>query len=156
MAFSRYFCPTRLKVIHTYIDTLMVVAAMQGADQHMRSSLGFSILPKDTSACRTGETNQRLITRCWLYPWAIATPIFPVLDYGDTVYSHVPVSVLKPLYAVYHSALRFIAGAGFQTHHCVLYSTVGWTSLGQRRKQHSILFIYKAIIGKQLTTSESN
>ena len=26
----------------------MVVAAMQGPDQHIRSSLGFSILPKDT------------------------------------------------------------------------------------------------------------
>ena len=31
------FCPKRL---HTYIYTLMVVAAMQGANQHIRSSLG--------------------------------------------------------------------------------------------------------------------
>ena len=35
----------------------MVVAAMQGADQHGRSSLGFSILPKDTLTCRPGESN---------------------------------------------------------------------------------------------------
>ena len=37
----------------------MVVAAMKGADQHIRSSLGFSILPKDTSTCRPGESNQQ-------------------------------------------------------------------------------------------------
>ena len=34
-------------------------AAMQGADQHIRSSLGFSMLPKDTLTCRPGELNQR-------------------------------------------------------------------------------------------------
>ena len=33
--------------IRTYIHTLMAVAAVQGA-RHIRSSLGFSILPKDT------------------------------------------------------------------------------------------------------------
>ena len=52
--FSRRFCLKRLTVIHT----LMVVAAMQGADQRIRSSW-FSILPKDTSTWRPGESNQR-------------------------------------------------------------------------------------------------
>ena len=37
----------------------MVVAAMQAPDQHIRGSLGFRILPKDTSTCRPGESNQR-------------------------------------------------------------------------------------------------
>ena len=37
----------------------MVVAAIQGADQHIRSSLGFSILPKDTSTYGPGESNQQ-------------------------------------------------------------------------------------------------
>ena len=37
----------------------MVVAAMQGANQHIRSSLGFSILPKDTLTCQPGESNQQ-------------------------------------------------------------------------------------------------
>ena len=59
-AFSECLCPKRLTVIQTYFHTLMVVAAMQGADQHIRSSLGFSILPKDTLACNPGESNQRL------------------------------------------------------------------------------------------------
>ena len=44
---------------HTHIHTLMAVAAMQGADLHIRSSWGFSILPKATLTCRPGESNQR-------------------------------------------------------------------------------------------------
>ena len=39
------------------MHTLM--AALQRADWLIRSSLGFSILPKDTPACRPGELNQR-------------------------------------------------------------------------------------------------
>ena len=55
---SRRFCPKQLTVIHTYIHTLMAVAATQSANQHIRSSLGFSILPKDTST----------FSKCdWLY-----------------------------------------------------------------------------------------
>ena len=38
----------------------MPVAAIQGADQHIRSSLGFSILPTDILTCRTGESNRQL------------------------------------------------------------------------------------------------
>ena len=34
-------------------------AAMQGADQHIRSSFGFSILPKDSFTCRLRELNQQ-------------------------------------------------------------------------------------------------
>ena len=37
----------------------MVVAAMQGADQNIRSNLGFRILPKDTLICIPGELNQQ-------------------------------------------------------------------------------------------------
>ena len=63
-ASSRHFYPKQLAVIHT----LMAVAAM-----HIRSSLGFSILPKDTLTCRPGNrTSDLLNTKCWLYPWATA------------------------------------------------------------------------------------
>lgn len=48
----------------TYIHTMMEVAAMQGADQHIRNS----ILPKDTSACRQGESNQQPLITKTLYP----------------------------------------------------------------------------------------
>ena len=50
------FSPKRLTV--TDIHTHTAVAAMGGADEHIRGSLGFSILPKDTSTCRPGESNQ--------------------------------------------------------------------------------------------------
>ena len=53
------FCPERLTVLHKYIHTLMAVVAMQGAGQHVRNSLGFSILPKDTLTYTHGEWNQR-------------------------------------------------------------------------------------------------
>ena len=58
--FSRLFSPKQLIVSQTHIHTLMAVAAMQGADQHIRNSLGLSILSRDTSNCRPGELNQRL------------------------------------------------------------------------------------------------
>ena len=70
----------RLTVIHTYIHTLIAVAAMQGAVQHISSSLGFSILPKDTSTWGTDrgtETSVLPITRRWLYPWAIVAQDWP-------------------------------------------------------------------------------
>ena len=40
---------------------------------------------------------------------------------------------------IHHSAYR--------THHCILYSLVGWTSLTSRRMLHWYTFIYKAILG---------
>ena len=47
-------------------------------------------------------------------------------------------SVLKPLDTVYHSALRFISGEPYMTHHCVLYERVGWPSLVDRRNKQTI------------------
>ena len=44
---------------NSYTDTLMAAAVMHGADQHIRSSLRFSIFPNVTLACRPGESNQR-------------------------------------------------------------------------------------------------
>ena len=60
---SRRFSPKWLAVIHTYFHTPIGVAATQGAAQHIRSSLGFSILPKDTSTCRPGESNRKFTTQ---------------------------------------------------------------------------------------------
>ena len=38
----------------------MAAAAMQGANQHIRSSFwGLSMLPEDTSTCKLEESNQR-------------------------------------------------------------------------------------------------
>ena len=70
-----------------------------------------------------------------------------VLDYGDVIYRNAAPSVLKPLDTVYHSALRFISGEHYRTHHCILYDRVGWPSLVDRRNKHWYLFIFKTIDG---------
>ena len=59
-AFSRCFL-SKATYSNSHIPSYTVggAAAMQGADQHTRSILGFSILPKVTSTCRPGETNQQ-------------------------------------------------------------------------------------------------
>ena len=69
------------------------------------------------------------------------------LDYGDIIYRNASATTLKTLDSVYHSALRFITGDSYSTHHCILYNKVGWPSLATRRDQHWFLFIYKALIG---------
>ena len=44
--------------LYIHIHKLMELADMQRADQHIRSSLGFSILPKDTLTHWPGDWNQ--------------------------------------------------------------------------------------------------
>ena len=70
-----------------------------------------------------------------------------VLDYGDILYRHASATTLHPLKAVYHSALRFITGESYSTHHCDLYSKVEWTSLSNRCDRQWYLYIFKALSG---------
>ena len=62
---------------------------------------------------------------------------------------HATASTLKQLDSVYHSAIRFITGNSYNTHHCALYGKVGWPSLSLRRSYHWHLFIFKAVSGKR-------
>ena len=71
-----------------------------------------------------------------------------VMDYGDTIYGNAAPTTLEPLKTAYHSAIRFITGDAFRTHHCLLYDKVGWLSLENRRKLHLYMLIFKALIGK--------
>ncbi len=87
------------------------------------------------------------------FPWSIRKRltdalVLSVLDYGDIIYRNASATTLKPLDALFHSALRFITGDSYTTHHCILYNKVGWPSLTVRRDQHWFLFIYKALIRK--------
>ena len=70
------------------------------------------------------------------------------LDYGDIIYGNAAPTTLEPLNTAYHSAIRFITGDAFRTHHCLLYDKLGWLSLENRRKLHLYMFIFKALIGK--------
>ena len=47
----------------------------------------------------------------------------------------------------YHASLRFLPNCKALTHHCELYSRVGWPALATRRLCHWHTFIYKAILG---------
>ena len=78
----------------------------------------------------------------------IESVFMSVLDYGDVIYRHAAVTTLKALDSVYHSALRFITQDKYNTHHCVLYDKVGWTSLAARRDYHWYQFIFKGISGR--------
>src|SRR4029434_3433276 len=78
----------------------------------------------------------------------VQSTILSVLDYGDIVYMYAAPSTLKLLDSVYHSAIRFVTGDAFRTHHCNLYKNVGWSPLADRREKHCIVFVYKALVGK--------
>ena len=77
----------------------------------------------------------------------IESVFISVLDYGDVIYGNASLSTLKTLDAMYHSALRFITGDRYGTHHCTLYNKVGWPALSERRDFHWKILIYKTIIG---------
>lgn len=64
-----------------------------------------------------------------------------VMDYGDVIYRQASAAALKPLDAVYHSALRFITGESYMTHHCILYDKVGWP-FSHWKTQQSLGSIY--------------
>ncbi len=74
--------------------------------------------------------------------------VLPILDYGDVVYRSASKTLLHKLDVIYHTAIRFVTGASFNTHHCHLYSLLNWPSLHSRRQIHWFLFIYKSLIGK--------
>lgn len=54
---------------------------------------------------------------------------------------------LHALDTVFHGALRFITNLKSLTHHCLLYSLVGWFSFFIQRWMHWHLFIYKTVLG---------
>ena len=77
----------------------------------------------------------------------IEATFLSVLDYGDIIYKIATPSILKPLDTVYHSALRWVTGDSYGTHHCTLYENAGLPSLSERREMHWYLFVLKAIAG---------
>uniref|UniRef100_A0A3B1IPA0 Reverse transcriptase domain-containing protein n=1 Tax=Astyanax mexicanus TaxID=7994 RepID=A0A3B1IPA0_ASTMX len=77
----------------------------------------------------------------------VEATLLSVLDYGDVIYKYESASSLKLLDPVYHSALRFITGDPYRTHHCDLYRKVGWPPLAARREMHWLILIYKTLSG---------
>jgi hypothetical protein len=56
--------------------------------------------------------------------------ILHMLDYGDVIYRSSGKGALKRIDVLYHSAIRFATNAPYRTHHCTLYPSVNWSSLG--------------------------
>lgn len=101
----------------------------------LKFTLGFLYRMK---ACFSLDSRKRLVVALFLSQ----------LDYGDTIYRFASPTTLSKLDPLYHSALRFITNKSFRTHHCTLYSLVGWPSLFTRRLFHWYFLIYKIILGK--------
>jgi hypothetical protein len=101
----------------------------------LRPKLGFFFRSKN---CFPFEARKKLVESAFL----------SIIDYGDLLYMHAATTLLRKLDCVYHAALRFVSGAESRTHHCILYDSLAWSSLHQRRKLHMYLFIAKALLGK--------
>jgi hypothetical protein len=52
--------------------------------------------------------------------------ILPILDFGDVIYKIASNTLLSKLDGVYHSAITIVP---YTTHHCDLYTLVGWSLL---------------------------
>ncbi len=107
----------------------------------------------DNLACKLGQKVGFLYRNKSCFPMfcrkrIVEATLLSILDYGDVIYRHAAASTLKNLDSVYHAALRFITGASYDTHHCLLYASTGLTSLAMRREAHWLLFIFKSLLCK--------
>lgn len=71
-----------------------------------------------------------------------------IINGRTLLYIIAPNFLLKKLDVTYHSVIRFVTNAPYNTHHCELYALVGWPSLTMRRLTHWYQLIYKSLLGK--------
>lgn len=114
-------------------DSLTFKPHVETLVKKLRLKLGFYFRNR---MCFSFNVKKRLVEATFL----------PVLDYGDHLYMHASSQCLHRLDTVYHASLRFITNCKVLTHHCDLYSRVGWPALATRRLCHWYIFIYKAIL----------
>lgn len=131
----------KIELVHTYKylgilidDSLTFKPHVENLVKNLKLKLRFYFQNK---LCFSFNTKKRLVAATFL----------PVLDYGDILYMNASAQCLRMVDSVYHASLRFITNRKFQTHHCELYSQVGWPALVSRRNSHLYSFIYKAILG---------
>uniref|UniRef100_A0A3P9K1B3 Reverse transcriptase domain-containing protein n=1 Tax=Oryzias latipes TaxID=8090 RepID=A0A3P9K1B3_ORYLA len=130
-----------IEVVHEYKylgvlidDSLTFKPHVENLVKKLRLKLGFYFRNK---LCFSFEVKKRLVAATFL----------SVLDYGDLFYMNASAQCLRMIDTVYHSSLRFITNCKTMTHHCELYSRVGWPALTIRRRIHWYTFIYKALLG---------
>lgn len=131
----------KIELVHTYKylgilidDSLTFKPHVENLVKNLKLKLRFYF---QNTLCFSFNTKKRLVAATFL----------PVLDYGDILYMNASAQCLRMVDSVYHASLRFITNCKFQTHHCELYSQVGWPALVSRRNSHLYSFIFKAILG---------
>lgn len=130
-----------IEVVHEYkylgvlIDnSLTFKPHIEQLVKKLKLKLGFFFRNK---LCFSFEVKKRLVTATFL----------SVLDHGDLFYMNASSSCLQMVDTVYHASLGFITNCRAMTHHCELFSRVGWPSLVTRRQGHWYTFIFKAMLG---------
>lgn len=130
-----------IEVVHSYKylgiwldDALTFKPHIDNLVKKLKLKLSFFFRNK---FCFSFKAKKQLVTATFL----------SVLDYGDLVYRTASAQCLYKIDTVYHASLRFITNCKNLTHHCELYSRVGWPSLSNRRSGHWHTFIYKAMLG---------
>ncbi|CDQ99601.1 unnamed protein product [Oncorhynchus mykiss] len=96
---------------------------IQQLTKKLKLKLGFIFRNK---ACFSFEARRRLVSATCM----------PLLDYGDILYMNASTQCLRSIDTLYHGTLRFILNCKTLTHHCTLYTRVGWPSLVVRRLSH--------------------
>uniref|UniRef100_A0A3B3HCE9 Reverse transcriptase domain-containing protein n=1 Tax=Oryzias latipes TaxID=8090 RepID=A0A3B3HCE9_ORYLA len=130
-----------IELVHVYKylgilidDALSFKPHIENLVRKLKLKLGFLFRNK---CCFSFGIKKRLVTATFL----------SILDYGDLLYMNATAQCLSKIDSVYHAALRFVTNCKASTHHCELYSRVGWSSLSTRRFTHWCIFIYKSLLG---------
>ncbi|XP_013857613.1 RNA-directed DNA polymerase from mobile element jockey, partial [Austrofundulus limnaeus] len=119
-----------IEMVHTYKylgflidDSLSFKPHIQNLVKKLKLKLGFFFRNKIKFSFMI---KKRLVTATFL----------SLLDYGGLLYMNASAQYL-----------RFVTNCKASTHHCDLYTRVGWPSLFTRRLGHWYTFIYKALLG---------
>lgn len=77
----------------------------------------------------------------------VSAKFLHLFHYGDVLYAAASSRGLQSLNTVCQYALRFVAGCGHLTRHCILYAKFGFPSLNVCWNTHWLTFSYKSLLG---------
>ena len=73
--------------------------------------------------------------------------IRPILEYSDVVWDNCNSAEKEELEKIQHEAARIVTGCTKLVSINNLYEEVGWETLGQRRRKHKLILMYKTVKG---------
>ncbi len=81
-----------------------------------------------------------------LYNLQFCLYLITLILYTHThTHTHIYIYIYLYIYMLFLPPWNLLTGDAFLTHDCILYEKLGWPSLTNRREQHCMLFIYKAL-----------